>query len=96
LRLSVTYVDDVAATFQVAAEEGWHGTYNVAAPEPTCVRDIATTIGRFLGVAPIFERTGRPEPSPLIADLNRLATVRDPDKFRALDQGIVQTLTEGC
>ena len=91
----MTYVDDVAATFQGAAEEGWPGTYNVAAPEPTCVRDIATTIGRLLGVAPIFERTGRPEPSPLIADLNRLATVRDPNKFRALDQGIVQILTEG-
>ena len=94
LRLSVTYVDDVVATFQTAAEEGWHGTYNVAASEPTCVRDIATTIGRFLGVVPIFERTGRPEPSPLIADLNRLATVRDPDKFRSLDEGIARTLNE--
>jgi len=95
LRLSVTYVDDVAATFQAAAEEGWHGTYNVAAPEPTCVRDIATTIGRSLGIAPIFERTGRPEPSPLIADLNRLATVRNLDKFRSLDEGIGRTLGEG-
>jgi len=95
LRLSVTYVDDVAATFQAAAEEGWHGTYNVAAPEPTCVRDIATTIGRSLGVTPIFERTGRPEPAPLIADLNRFATVRGPDKFRSLDEGIGRTLTKG-
>jgi UDP-glucose 4-epimerase len=95
LRLSVTYVDDVVATFQAAAEEGWHGTYNVAAPEPTCVRDIATTIGEVLAVVPIFERTGRPEPSPLIADLNRLATVRDLDKFRSLDEGIGRTLTEG-
>jgi nucleoside-diphosphate-sugar epimerase len=93
LRLSVTYVDDVAATFQAAAEESWHGTYNVAAPESTCVRDIATTIGKLLGVAPIFEWTGRPEPSPLIADLNRLGTVRDPNKFRSLDEGIGRTLT---
>jgi hypothetical protein len=67
----------------------------VAAPEPTCVREIATTIGRSLGVTPIFERTGRPEPSPLIADLNRLATVSDPDKFRSLDEGIGRTLTKG-
>jgi nucleoside-diphosphate-sugar epimerase len=94
LRLSVTYVDDAAATFQAAAEEGWHGTYNVAAAEPTCVRHIATTIGKLLGVAPIFERTGRPEPSPLLADLNRLATVRDPYKFWSLDEGIRRTLTE--
>ena len=38
LQLSVTYVDDVAATFTAAAEQGWQGTYNVAATEPTCVQ----------------------------------------------------------
>jgi nucleoside-diphosphate-sugar epimerase len=94
LRLSVTYVCDVAATFRAAAEEGWHGTYNVAAPERTCVREIANTIGRVLGITPVFQRTGRPEPSPLLADLNRLAAMCDPGKFCSLDEGIRRTLAE--
>src|SRR5262245_37026524 len=93
LRLSVTYVDVVSAPFRAASAEGWYGAYDATAPEPTSVRDIATTIVRSLGIAPIFERTGRAEPSPLIADLNRLATVRNLDKFRSLDEGIGRTLT---
>jgi UDP-glucose 4-epimerase len=92
LRLSVTYVDDVAATFRAAAEEGWHGTYNVAAPEPTCVREIANTIGSLIGITPVFKRTGQPEPSPLVADLNRLAAMCDPGKFCSLDEGVRRTL----
>ena len=92
LHLSVAYLDDVAATFQAAAEQGWQGTYNVAAAEPTCVQDIATTIGRLIGVAPVFERTGRPEPSPLVADLMRLAKLIDPYGFRSLEQGLVLTI----
>jgi UDP-glucose 4-epimerase len=95
LRLSVTYVDDVVGTFRAAAEEGWQGTYNVAAPEPTCVKEIASTIGRLLGIAPVFEHTGRPEPSPLVADLNCLAAMRDPGEFCPLDEGIRRTLKEG-
>jgi nucleoside-diphosphate-sugar epimerase len=94
LRLSVTYVGDVAATFRAAAEEGWHGTYNVAAPDPTCVREIANAIGRVLGITPVFQRTGLPEPSPLLADLNRLAAMCDPGKFCSLDEGIRRTLAE--
>ena len=94
LRLSVTYVDDVVATFRAAAEEGWHGTYNVAAPEPTCVREIANTIGRVIGITPVFQHTGRPEPSPLVADLNRLAAMCDPGKFCSLDEGVRRTLAD--
>ena len=91
LQLSVAYIDDVAATFLAAAEEGWHGTYNVAAAEPTCVQEIAATIGRLIGVEPVFARTGRPEPPPLIADLWRLSGLSDPRRFRSLEQGLALT-----
>lgn len=94
LRLSVTYIDDAASAFRSAAEEGWHGTYNVAAPEPTCLREIANTIGRHVGIIPKFERTGRPEPPPLIADLNRFALVGDSSKFCSLDEGIGRMLKQ--
>jgi hypothetical protein len=57
----------------MSAEQGWHGTYNVAAIEPTCVQQIAVTIGGLIGAEPVFVRTGRPEPPPLIADLQRLS-----------------------
>jgi nucleoside-diphosphate-sugar epimerase len=93
LRLSVAYVDDVAATFQVAAELGWQGTYNVAAAEPTSVQDIAETIGRLTGEKPIFARTEHPEPSPLIADLGNLASVYDAKGFRSVEQGLASTLS---
>jgi len=92
LRLSVAYVDDVTATFQAAVEQGWQGTYNVAAREPTCVQDIASTIGRLIAVTPVFERTGRPEPSPLIADLTRLAKLIDLGQFRSLEHGLACTM----
>jgi nucleoside-diphosphate-sugar epimerase len=92
LQLSVAYIDDVAATFQAAAEQGWRGTYNVAAAKPTCVHDIAATIGRLVGVEPMFERTGRPEPPPLIADLTRLSRLFDPRQFRSLEQGLALTI----
>ena len=91
-QLSVAYVDDVAATFMAAAEQGWHGTYNVAATEPTCVQEIAATIGRLIGVEPVFARTGRPEPLPLIADLLRLSGLWDPRRFRSLEQGLALTV----
>jgi nucleoside-diphosphate-sugar epimerase len=92
LQLSVAYVDDAAATFMAAAEQGWHGTYNVAATEPTCVREIAATIGRLIGVEPVFARTGRTEPPPLIADLQRLSGLCDPRRFRTLEQGLALTV----
>jgi UDP-glucuronate 4-epimerase len=91
-QLSVAYVDDVAATFMAAAEQGWHGTYNVAASEPTCVQEIAATIGRLIGVEPVFARTGRPEPPPLIADLLRISGLCDPRRFRSLEQGLALTV----
>jgi nucleoside-diphosphate-sugar epimerase len=92
LQLSVAYVDDVAGAFMAAAEQGWHGTYNVAAAEPTCVQEIAATIGRLIGVEPMFARTGRPEPPPLIADLLRLSGLCDPRRFRTLEQGLALTV----
>lgn len=93
LRLSVGYLDDVVATFQTAAEQGWDGTYNVAAPEPTCIAEIADAIGRELGIAPSFERTGRPEPPALVADTGRLARMCDVAAFRPLEDGIKAMLT---
>jgi UDP-glucose 4-epimerase len=49
-------IDDAPATFMAAAEQGWQGTYNVAASEPTYVQEIATTIGRLIGDEPVFVR----------------------------------------
>src|SRR5262249_21839216 len=88
----VAYVDDVAATFMAAAEQGLHGTYNVAASQPTCVREIAATIGRVIGVEPVCARTERPEPPPLSADLLRLSGRCDPRRLRSLEQGLALTV----
>jgi nucleoside-diphosphate-sugar epimerase len=92
LRLSVAYVDDVASSFRAAAEDGWEGAYNVASIESTRIADIANAIGRRLDVLPLFERTGRPEPSAIIADVSRLARVYDVAGFTSLEDGINLTL----
>jgi nucleoside-diphosphate-sugar epimerase len=92
LRLSVTYVDDVAATFVAAAEQAWEGTYNVASPTPTCIAEIAGAIGSRVGVAPVFERTGKPEAPPLTGDVSRLSGVHDVTRFIPLEAGIARTL----
>jgi nucleoside-diphosphate-sugar epimerase len=94
LRLSVAYVHDVALTFRAAVEHAWEGTYNVASPEPTCIANVASAIGRSLGVVPLFERTGRPEPPPIIADVSRLASLHDVAGFTSLDAGIDLTLAD--
>src|SRR5262249_22757692 len=86
------YVDDVAATFMAAAEQGSHGAYNVEGTEPNCVEGIAATIGRLIGVEPVFARTGRPETLPLIADLLRLPGLWDPRRLRSLEQGLALTV----
>jgi nucleoside-diphosphate-sugar epimerase len=93
LQLSLTYVDDVASTFRAAVEHAWEGTYNVASPVPTCVAEIASAIGKRLGIAPLFERTGSPEPAPITADVSRLATLQDVAGFMPLQAGINLTLT---
>ena len=92
LRLSVTYVDDVALTFVAAAEQGWDSIYNVAAPTPTCIAEIASTIGSTLGIAPVFDRSGKSEPLPVTADVSRLSAVHDVARFVALQTGIARTL----
>jgi UDP-glucose 4-epimerase len=92
LGLSVAYVDDVASTFRAAVEHAWEGIYNVASPAPTCIAELANTIGSILGVTPRFERTGRNEPQSIIADVSRLKTVHDVDAFRPLAVGMASTL----
>ena len=92
LRLAAAYVDDVADTIIAAAEGGWDGVYNVAAPQPVSIGEIARTIGDVLGITPVFERTGRPEPAPLIPDLTRLAGKRSLQTFRGLESGLRSTI----
>jgi nucleoside-diphosphate-sugar epimerase len=92
LQLSLTYVDDVTAVFQAAAEQCWEGAYNIAAPTPANIAEISSAIGRELGLTPIFKRTGRPEPTALVADVSKLATLYDVAAFRTLKEGLELTL----
>jgi nucleoside-diphosphate-sugar epimerase len=92
LQLSLAYVGDVATVFGSAAEQCWQGVYNVAAPRPASIAEIATVIGRELGVEPLFKRTGRPQPASLVADVSRLAQLQNVPKFRDLEEGIRLTL----
>src|SRR5215207_1814019 len=92
LRFAATYVADVAAILLAAAEQGWEGVYNIAAPGPTSVRQTAALIGNLVGVEPVFQRTGQPEPVSLIPDLNRLSLQYDLHLLHSLREGLALTL----
>jgi UDP-glucose 4-epimerase len=89
--LAPTFVDDVAEVFVAAAEQGWTGTYNVAAPEVLSMREIGLALGRALGKEPQFER--QPGDSlRLFPDLTRLAGRYPLSGFRSFDAGLRATL----
>jgi len=91
LRLTPTYVDDVADVIVTAVEQGWTDTCNVAAPHSATVQTVAETIGRLLGREPRFEFVDRPAPQ-IVPNLDRLASRYDLNRFISLEEGLRRTL----
>jgi nucleoside-diphosphate-sugar epimerase len=89
--LAPTFVDDVAEVFGAAAEQGWRGTFNVAAPQVLSVREIGVVLGRALGKEPHFERQPG-EARRLFPDLTKLANRYPLSRFRSFDAGLRDTL----
>lgn len=91
-RFSPTFVEDAAAAVQAATEEGWEGTYNLAAPQPVSLRELAEAIGQALGTTPRYERAGDQASTQIIPDLTRFAERYDLRRFRSLADGLRLTI----
>jgi UDP-glucose 4-epimerase len=90
--ITPSFVDDVAAVIARATEEGWSGTFNVAAPTALTIRQIGETIGRLLDKPPCFEHDARAGTSRIVPDLSRLASHWDLNRFTNLADGLSRTI----
>lgn len=95
IKLTPTYVDDVADVFVAALEEEWEGAVNVASPEVVSMRNLARMIGGLIGKPPIFDQLGGEEPRPLVPVLERLSDRYDLRRFRPLGLGLAETVRAG-
>ncbi|WP_076858896.1 NAD-dependent epimerase/dehydratase family protein [Bradyrhizobium mercantei] len=92
LRLTPTFVDDVVEVILASITSSWTGTLNVATPESLSIRQIASCIGRELGIEPKFEITNAGAAVDMTPDLNRLAARFDLSRFTRFDEGVRRML----
>jgi UDP-glucose 4-epimerase len=92
LVLVPTFVDDIAAVFEAALQRDWNGIFNVSAPRPVSLRELALAIGRVIGVEPRFERSGVPQAPRVVPELRRLGERFDLSRFRPLEIGLIETV----
>jgi UDP-glucose 4-epimerase len=90
--ITPSFVDDVAAVIVRATEEGWSGTFNVAAPTALTIREIGETIGRLLDKPPSFEHDAKDGTGRIVPDLSRLAAHWDMNRFTNLADGLSRTI----
>lgn len=71
MRITPTFVEDVADVIFESLAASWTGTVNVAAPEVLSIRQMADAIGRRLEIQPKFEIIDR-LPIDIVPNLARL------------------------
>lgn len=91
LRLTPSYIGDVADVFVESIARSWCGTINVAAPEALSIRQISDVIGRQLGCAPRLEVVDKAA-ADIVPSLERLAALYDLKRFSSFDEGLRRTL----
>jgi UDP-glucose 4-epimerase len=92
IRLSPTFVNDVVSIFRQACDESWRGVWNVASPETVSFHELANMIGKIAHRTPLISRSEAATPAPILPDLGKLATKVDLSTFRALEDGLKQTM----
>jgi nucleoside-diphosphate-sugar epimerase len=75
LRISLCHVEDVVEVFIKLVSARPVDCINVAGPEALSVREIAETIGSYVGQSPIFEKVSKARRSDFIADTSLLRAV---------------------
>jgi UDP-glucose 4-epimerase len=91
MRVSPTYVEDIAQVIGAAIEQGWTGVTNVAAPIDISIHQLAVAIGRLLKLNPRFEQ-GPGKAASMVPNLDRLASHFELARFRSLEDGLAETM----
>lgn len=88
LQSSMTHVDDLVTVFrQLIQREYLPSVLNVASDKVASIREIATEIGRILGVHVDFEETNREIPGHFIADVSKMKSLIS-QTFRSIPIGL--------
>lgn len=90
--LTPTFIEDVIDVFEHVVTECTAGTFNVAGNTVMSVRDLAATLGRFLGKEPFFEETGENVGS-LIGDNSSVKNVLGIVPLTEFNQGLERTIS---
>lgn len=93
LEFSPLFASDIADIVAKAAIEGWTGTFNVAGPETTNLREFVESIGSILGVSPKFEST-KAQPPHIVPPLDQLGGIYPLDSMTGVTAGLEQTLAQ--
>jgi nucleoside-diphosphate-sugar epimerase len=91
-KLNPIFVDDVAAIVVGALEVPVPPVLNVAGDEILSIRDMATAIGRGLGVSPVFEEGEGAPPPDLVADTTLLHRTFELPELTPFERGIAATV----
>jgi nucleoside-diphosphate-sugar epimerase len=91
IRVSPTYVEDIAQVIRAAIEQGWTGVINVAAPVDISIHQLTVAIGRLVKLTPRFEQ-GTGNATSMVPDLDRLASHFELARFRSLEDGLAETI----
>ena len=91
MRVSPTYVEDIAEVIRAAIEQGWTGVINVAAPIDISIHQLTVAIGRLVTLTPRFEQ-GPGNAASMVPDLGRLASHFELARFRRLEDGLAETI----
>jgi nucleoside-diphosphate-sugar epimerase len=91
-RLNPIFVEDAAAFVVRALEMPAPSILNVAGDEVLSIREMAETIGRALGISPVFEEAQGKSPPDLVADTTLLRRTFGLVDLTPFERGIAATV----
>lgn len=87
-RTNPIYIDDLVDVFREALKLTGHHLLNIGGPTVCSVEDIARVVGRFTGVAPIFQVQSDPVKYDLVGDIRRMKKAFPALQPRDLEAGL--------
>ena len=92
IKLNPVYVDDVVETLEKSLQLKGARTMNIAGPQVVSIKEMATTIGKLLGIAPVFEED-EGIPASFVADNGLMKSLLDRPLV-SFDDGIKCVVSE--
>ena len=87
LRVSLCFIEDLVDIFVRLVRQDTVGVMNIAGPDAVSIRDMAQTIGEYIGRHAQFEPATQPRRFDLIADVTKLVQLCQP-QFTPFETGL--------